>query len=268
MRRPYDLYVERTPHGHVVLHSTSAIESRGKGPIEVHGKRIGKKRMSVTQRIYRANGSHLDVQIPGSLRFKFIPGQGGYWKFADAARFQLWSLDRNGKRKRLVQRGPKVYYCLRDLFRTSPSRRSPRQRVYPGCNQNPNKRRVTLGTSAGWSDVYPADYYEQYINVSGLRGCFAFVLVVQSLPFLAAVAMSLLEGSRLNSFAYWQSLETACGERLLVLRPDVRGRGTMISWPDDPARLIDAGEAAVERALGTIRSWLGAEPALRAGLLD
>jgi exo-beta-1,3-glucanase (GH17 family)/cellulose synthase/poly-beta-1,6-N-acetylglucosamine synthase-like glycosyltransferase len=36
---------------------------------------------------------------------------------------------------------------------------------------------------------------------------FAFVLVVQSLPFLAAVAMGLLEGSRLNSFAYWGALE-------------------------------------------------------------
>jgi hypothetical protein len=36
---------------------------------------------------------------------------------------------------------------------------------------------------------------------------FAVVLVVQSLPFLAAVAMSLLEGSRLNSFAHWQALE-------------------------------------------------------------
>jgi hypothetical protein len=36
---------------------------------------------------------------------------------------------------------------------------------------------------------------------------FAFVLVVQSLPFLSAVAMSLLEGSRLNSFAYWRGLE-------------------------------------------------------------
>jgi glucan 1,3-beta-glucosidase len=33
------------------------------------------------------------------------------------------------------------------------------------------------------------------------------VLIVQSLPFLAAVAMSLLEGSRLNSFVYWQALE-------------------------------------------------------------
>ena len=53
-----------------------------------------------------------------------------------------------------------------------------------------------------------------------------------------------------------------------MLRPDVRGRGTMISWPEDPARLIDAGEAAVERALGTIRSWLEAEPARRAGFLD
>jgi len=35
---------------------------------------------------------------------------------------------------------------------------------------------------------------------------FALVLVVQSLPFLAAVAVAALEGSRLNSFAYWRSL--------------------------------------------------------------
>ena len=31
---------------------------------------------------------------------------------------------------------------------------------------------------------------------------FAFVLVVQSLPFLSAVAIALIEGTRLNSFAY------------------------------------------------------------------
>ncbi|MGA8649075.1 MAG: glycosyltransferase [Xanthobacteraceae bacterium] len=36
---------------------------------------------------------------------------------------------------------------------------------------------------------------------------FAFVLVVQSLPFLSAVAMGLIEGSRLNSFVYWRGLE-------------------------------------------------------------
>jgi hypothetical protein len=36
---------------------------------------------------------------------------------------------------------------------------------------------------------------------------FALVLVVQSLPFLAAVALALVEGSRFNEFAYWRSVE-------------------------------------------------------------
>ena len=35
-------------------------------------------------------------------------------------------------------------------------------------------RRVTLGTSVGWSDVYPPTYPEQWIDVTGLRGCFAY----------------------------------------------------------------------------------------------
>ena len=36
------------------------------------------------------------------------------------------------------------------------------------------KRKVTLGTSVGWSDVYPPTYPEQWIDVTGLRGCFAY----------------------------------------------------------------------------------------------
>jgi exo-beta-1,3-glucanase (GH17 family)/cellulose synthase/poly-beta-1,6-N-acetylglucosamine synthase-like glycosyltransferase len=36
---------------------------------------------------------------------------------------------------------------------------------------------------------------------------FAAVLVVQSLPFLSAVAIALIEGTRLNSFAWWRGVE-------------------------------------------------------------
>jgi hypothetical protein len=43
---------------------------------------------------------------------------------------------------------------------------------------------------------------------------FAFVLVVQSLPFLSAVAMGLIEGSRFNTFAYWRSVEARFAEYL------------------------------------------------------
>ena len=57
-------------------------------------------------------------------------------------------------------------------------RRSPGHRVYPACSQDRGRKRVRLGTSVGWSDVYPAEYDRQWVNVSGLRGCFAFVMRV------------------------------------------------------------------------------------------
>jgi uncharacterized membrane-anchored protein len=36
---------------------------------------------------------------------------------------------------------------------------------------------------------------------------FAFVMVVQSLPFLAAAALAAIEDTRFNSFAYWRGIE-------------------------------------------------------------
>jgi exo-beta-1,3-glucanase (GH17 family)/cellulose synthase/poly-beta-1,6-N-acetylglucosamine synthase-like glycosyltransferase len=48
---------------------------------------------------------------------------------------------------------------------------------------------------------------------------FAFVLVVQSLPFLSAVAMGLIEGSRFNSFAYWRGIEARFAEFLPEFLP-------------------------------------------------
>ena len=174
MGTPGDMYLER--HGpHAWLRATNNLKSRGEGPVMLRGTRTGKRTMLARQHIYRQDGSRKIVRTGARLEFKHIPGQGPYWKWAHAARFELWSLDPEGRRQRLVRTGPKVVYCLRDLRRTSPGPRSPRFRVFPKCSQDLRKRKVTLGTSAGWSDVYPASYYEQWINVAGLRGCFAYV---------------------------------------------------------------------------------------------
>jgi hypothetical protein len=43
---------------------------------------------------------------------------------------------------------------------------------------------------------------------------FAAVLVIQSLPFLAAIALAMIEGSRFNEFAYWRSVEAKVAENL------------------------------------------------------
>jgi hypothetical protein len=47
---------------------------------------------------------------------------------------------------------------------------------------------------------------------------FAAVLVLESLPFLSAVAIAILENSRLNSFAFWRNSAVRTAE-LIGLRP-------------------------------------------------
>jgi hypothetical protein len=147
--------------------------------MELRGRRNGWRRMRVTQRIYRAGGGHIEVPSRATLRFADVGSfyGGSYWKVHELARFELRRAP-GGRVGAVVRLGPKLNYCLRDLFRTRPGRHSPRNRHYPGCNQNPYRKRVTLGTSVGWSDIYPADYDKQWIDVSGLHGCFAFTMTV------------------------------------------------------------------------------------------
>jgi hypothetical protein len=148
--------------------------------MELRGKRSGKRTMRVRQRIYRAGGGHIDVPTSATLHFTDVGAYfgGHYWKVHQLARFELWSVGRRHHLLHHLRTGPKLNYCLRDLERTRPGRRSPRNFHYPGCNQNPYQDAVTLGTSVGWSDIYPSDYEKQWINVAGLRGCFAFVMRV------------------------------------------------------------------------------------------
>jgi hypothetical protein len=47
---------------------------------------------------------------------------------------------------------------------------------------------------------------------------FAAVLVLESLPFLSAVAIAILENSRLNAFSFWRNSAIRTAE-LIGLRP-------------------------------------------------
>lgn len=174
MAPPGEMYVTGKG-GKRLLHATNNIMSRGQGPMELRGRREGKRYMDVRQGIHTEDGGVRTFATNGHLVFYFIPGQGPYWKFQDAAKFELWSTNADGSRDTLVRKGPKLNYCFRDLKRTKPSKSSPKKRIYPACSQDPRKQKRTLGTSVGWSDIYPAGYYQNWINVSGLKGCFEFV---------------------------------------------------------------------------------------------
>jgi hypothetical protein len=177
--KPAEIFVEDRG-GRTLLRATSNVKSRGRGPMELHGARNGPRSMRVAERIHRKGGGRLVVQTRATLHFTDVGAYfgGSYWKVHQLARFELWRVDRRRRPVRRVRVGPKLNYCLRDLERTRPGRRSPGSAHYPGCDQNPNADQVTLGTSIGWSDIYPADYDKQWIPVGGLRGCFAFVMRV------------------------------------------------------------------------------------------
>jgi len=66
---------------------------------------------------------------------------------------------------------------------------------------------------------------------------FALVLVVQSLPFLAAVAIAGIEGTRFNAFAYWRGVEARTAALL-------RQRPAMPKMAEPPKLPADNVEAA------------------------
>jgi hypothetical protein len=177
---PYALYAQPIGGGHVLLRATSDVRSRGRGPIELRGRRDGPRSMSTNQRIYRAGGGHLTVPSGAKLNFTYVGTYfgGSYWKVHQLARFELHRVRADGSLGALVRTSPKLNYCLRDLERTRAGRRSPPRRHYPGCSQNRLRDGVTVGTSVGWSDIYPAAYSKQWIDVGGLRGCFAYQMIV------------------------------------------------------------------------------------------
>jgi lysyl oxidase len=183
MRRPYDLRYERVG-SRIHLRAGNTILNVGTGPMELLGKRSSARSMRVTQRIHAVDGTIWSFPTRGLLFFKHVPGYGTYWKFRNAARFELWSLDSAGNLLHRVRIGPKLIYCLRDLNKRFSNRFSPPDRHFPGCSQNPAARQRILGTSVGWSDDYPASYYEQWVDVTGLRGQFAFFQVVDPLDQL------------------------------------------------------------------------------------
>jgi len=178
MAPPAHMFLSRTRSGRLRLHAENSINSMGRGPAELHGRRDSRYTMAARQAIHRTDGGIRWLDTGARLGFKAIPGQYRYWKYIHAARFELWRLDKAGHRKERVRVGPKQSYCLRDLQHRNPQLpRSPSGFHYPGCSQDFGRQRVMLGTSVGWSDVYPSTYHEQYMDVTRLRGCFAYMHV-------------------------------------------------------------------------------------------
>jgi hypothetical protein len=180
MKPPADLRVRKA--GRVLqLLATNHIVNVGAGPLELRADHSGNAVKSgyrfahAYQVVHRWTGPALFFPEAGWVYWKAIPGQGHYWKYWRAARFELWTLNADGTRRQLRRTGPKLSYCFRDLKRVRTWTRTPKRRIFPGCSQRFGRSQLRLGVSPGWADIYPSTYHENWISITGLKGCFAFV---------------------------------------------------------------------------------------------
>jgi exo-beta-1,3-glucanase (GH17 family)/cellulose synthase/poly-beta-1,6-N-acetylglucosamine synthase-like glycosyltransferase len=67
---------------------------------------------------------------------------------------------------------------------------------------------------------------------------FAVVLVVQSLPFIAAFGLAVVERTRLNEFAYWRSLEARAAELLPITRRTTIAEAARPTPAPEPGELV------------------------------
>ena len=177
MKRPFGLSLDRSVRpGRQILRAGNSIDNIGRGPAELQGCAAPATSCAPGSGSTASGPGRISIKTGARLFFKYIPGQRRYWKFDHAARFELWRIDAMGRRTRRVKVGPKVSYCLRDLRRTRPGRRrSPRRVGLSGVqHQLRDSGGSRSGTSVGWSDIYPPTYPEQWLDVTGFRGCFAF----------------------------------------------------------------------------------------------
>jgi hypothetical protein len=176
MAPPSHLRAERTPSGRDLLRMQNRIVNVGTAAAEFFAQRVGPREMTARQVIVDGAGVRRRVVTGAELYYTSVPSRGGdYWKFENAARFELFAIGADGRRTALARIGPKLNYCLRDLERVRRGSLVPRRQVFGACNQSAAKQQVTLGTSVGWADIYPASYPQNWIEVTGLVGCFVIL---------------------------------------------------------------------------------------------
>jgi hypothetical protein len=144
----------------------SATDNVGEGPVWIRGSRPSRDvRMDVRQLVRLADGSLRTYDDVGRLRYTPSPTH-VHWHVLDFQRYELRTLDGG-----LVVRDRKTGFCLADHYGYA----ARRVQGFAGasflgnCQQgNPGALSVEQGTSIGYTDLYPAHFHGQNLELRGV----------------------------------------------------------------------------------------------------
>jgi hypothetical protein len=163
MARLRDIKIQNTADGRRLLRFSTVVVNVGEGPFEVRGRRPDTTApdMTTEQRIFDDAGNSRYVSTPATIIFA---GDGhNHWHVWNLQHYELNRLDNGVK----VGTGAKSGFCFFDneIFGalTDP--------VYTGqnsCRGGSSALQTTMGLSGRWGDLYSANLFGQYIDITGL----------------------------------------------------------------------------------------------------
>ena len=164
---------QRAPTGLVIaggprrwrLGFTSLVDNLGPGSSVIVGERTpDRPRMTGTQRVRLANGATRVYREAVQFRYTNSPPH-HHWHLMRFDSFELHTPD-----GRTLVRDRKSGFCLADHWGAAPGNYPGRHPVFLGdCDQfHPEATHVTMGTSPGYTDRYPAFFHGQNIDITGV----------------------------------------------------------------------------------------------------
>ena len=169
--------------GRFLLGFRSATDNVGEGPLEVESFRpTGLPTMRTVQRVRLAGGGSRIYRRIGFLRYTYSPSH-DHWHLMGFQRYELRRADDHS----LLLRDRKSGFCLTDRWGNAAAGFSGRRRspVYTDycARGNTKAQSVLQGTTVGYSDVYPAHFHGQNLNVTRIPAG-TYVLVHRASPSL------------------------------------------------------------------------------------
>jgi hypothetical protein len=165
--------------GRWLLGFTTAVDNVGDGAFMVVGRRpAGSPTMLASQRVTVGPGVYRSYPEVGLLHYQNV-GNHHHWHFQPYERYELRSLDGE-----VIVRDHKQGFCLADHYGEAPgiAHRPPVFRDNCAFG-NPRATFLVEGTSVGYTDIYPAYFHGQNIDVTGVPAG-QYLLVNRVNPFL------------------------------------------------------------------------------------
>ena len=151
--------------GRQLLGFDSAVDSVGRGPIWLRGRRTSVRTplMEARQLVTLTTGGSRIYRRIGSMRYTFSPTH-IHWHYLDFVRYEL----RRASDFRLVVRDYKTGFCLGDNYGHAGGRvRVAPPRFTGNCGQGrPDLLEVEQGNSVGYTDRYPSYFHGQYVELT------------------------------------------------------------------------------------------------------